>query len=402
MEPLSGFFMHTRLSALLHVAIHDALNAIPDKARYDTYRPPVETEGPASPRAALAAAGRTMLIKYINYYSNPELPPPFYNPLLEDIRPQVETIYDAQLAAIADGPAKEEGIRIGRKTARRLWNKRLNDGWNNPNGLVFEFPNNDGDNDPMTGLPGEYVMLDPEDTYPNSPQPAFYWWGDMQPWAMTSPDQFLCEPPPSPSDPEFIADMEEVRAYAADDSQVRTAEQTFVAQWWEACPGGALAGLFTFARQLTEDFGLDNYQAARVHALTYMTIADAMISNVNSKNVHQFWRPITAIEYYYPGSDWAPFLVTPSNQEYPAGHPMVTGSGLYELARFFGIGELEDPLVGPSACGTIVYASLGDAVQGVIDARVWGGMHFRGSGEVGARTGKRIGRYVHRNFLRPL
>src|SRR5687768_13379549 len=31
MEPLPAFFMHTRLGALLHVAIHDALNAIPKK-----------------------------------------------------------------------------------------------------------------------------------------------------------------------------------------------------------------------------------------------------------------------------------------------------------------------------------------------------------------------------------
>lgn len=402
MEPLSGFFMHSRLAALLNVSIHDALNSIPGKARFETYLPPVQTSGPANPKAALAAAGRTMLKRYIDFFSDPNLPPPFYNPLLENLRPQVESLYAAQLAAIPNGPAKKEGIRVGRKAARRLWNARLNDGWNNPNATLWVWPDDDGDDDPMTGLPGQYVMLAPEDTYPGSDQPAFYWWGDVQPWAMTSNDQFLVDPPPSFDDPAHLADIEEVRAYGADDSTVRTPEQTFEAFWWEACPGVGFASTLTFARQLARDFGLNNYRAARMFALMGITQADAMISNVNSKNFYNFWRPFTAIEYYYPGGDWDPFLITPSNQEYPAGHPMVSGSGLYALAHFFGLGDLPQPLQGIGGCGTIEYASLQDAIDGVINARVWGGMHFRGSGEVGAETGRKIARYVRRNFLRRL
>lgn len=147
MEPLSIFFMNTRLAPLLHVAIHDALNSIPETARYHTYRPPVMTQGPASPEAALAAAGRTMLLNYINFFSDPNLPPDFYNPNFQNYIPLVESFYSMQLVAIPDGPAKTEGIRIGEEAANGLWLERLDDGWNNPNGLVFQFPNNDGDND---------------------------------------------------------------------------------------------------------------------------------------------------------------------------------------------------------------------------------------------------------------
>jgi len=161
MEPLSVFFMNTRLAPLLHVAIHDALNSIPETARYHTYRPPVATQGPASPEAALAAAGRTMLLNYIDFFSDPNLPPDFYNPNFQNFIPLVESVYNLQLAAIPEGPAKTEGIRIGEAAAEGLWLERLGDGWNNPHGLVFQFPNNDGDNDPTTGLPGEYVQLVP-------------------------------------------------------------------------------------------------------------------------------------------------------------------------------------------------------------------------------------------------
>jgi hypothetical protein len=163
MEPLSGFFFHSRLSALMHVAIHDAMNAIPEHARYETYLPPVATECPANPRAALAAAGRTMLIKYIDFYSDPSLPPPFYNSILEDMRPHVESLYAAQLAAIPDGPAKTEGIRVGCATATQLWDQRLDDGWDSADAVPWVWPNDDGDNNPMTdgplmgGVPGRGV-----------------------------------------------------------------------------------------------------------------------------------------------------------------------------------------------------------------------------------------------------
>jgi hypothetical protein len=196
--------------------------------------------------------------------------------------------------------------------------------------------------------------------------------------------------------------MEEVRLYAEDDSPVRTPEQTFAALWWEFCPGSGLPAAYTFTRQLVTDFGLDGYDAARVFALVTLAQADAMISNVNSKNVYQFWRPITAINFYHPGSNWKPFMLTPPNQEYPAGHPMVSGAALHMLIEFFGQGELPRPLVGTSQCGDLLFDSLADSIAGVIDARVWGGQHFRGSGEVGSQTGERIVRHVYENFLNPL
>jgi hypothetical protein len=401
MEPLSLFFMNTRLAPLLHVAIHDALNSIPETARYHTYRPPVATQGPASPEAALAAAGRTMLLNYIHFFSDPNLPPDFYNPNFQNFIPLVESVYNMQLAAIPEGPAKTEGIRIGEEAAKGLWLERLGDGWNNPNGLVFQFPDNDGDNDPTTGLPGEYVQLVPPDTFP-VPQPYFFWWGEMTPWTMTSNDQFLVGPPPSPTNGAFLKDMEETRAYGKNDSAVRTPQQTFTALWWEACDGFVLFGTYGATRQLVADFNLDNYDAARVFAVTLLTQADAMISNVNSKNFHHSWRPITAINFFYPGSNWKPLMTTSPNQEYPAGHPHISSAGFSALIHFFGSGRLANPVVATNTCGSLIFPSLKDAVDSVIDARVWSGVHFRSSGEVGAKAGKELAHYVYKNFLTPL
>jgi hypothetical protein len=132
-----------------------------------------------------------------------------------------------------------------------------------------------------------------------------------------------------------------------------------------------------------------------------LTLADAVISNIDSKNRWNFWRPITAIQERGE-QGWIPFLLTPPNQEYPAGHPMISGSGLYLLAKFFP-GRLRQPLHATSpSCGPRTFLSLSDAVEDVIGARVWGGMHFRNSGEVGAGIGKKLAHWVYPRYLLPL
>ncbi|AUX23321.1 uncharacterized protein SOCEGT47_038440 [Sorangium cellulosum] len=65
-----------------------------------------------------------------------------------------------------------------------------------------------------------------------------------------------------------------------------------------------------------------------------------------------------ASEETYPGA------------EQPSFRPVVSGSGLYALAHLFGLGEPSTPLLGTGGCGTIEHASLEDAIDGVINARV--------------------------------
>jgi hypothetical protein len=51
---------------------------------------------------------------------------------------------------------------------------------------------------------------------------------------------------------------------------------------------------------------------------------------------------------------------------------------------------------------TITYHRLSDAAEEVKFARMWGGIHFRNSVNVGGVMGVRIADYVVRQFLRPL
>lgn len=48
------------------------------------------------------------------------------------------------------------------------------------------------------------------------------------------------------------------------------------------------------------------------------------------------------------------------------------------------------------------YKRVKDVVEEVNNARVWAGFHFRYSQEDGTRLGRRVARFVTRNFFQPL
>ena len=47
------------------------------------------------------------------------------------------------------------------------------------------------------------------------------------------------------------------------------------------------------------------------------------------------------------------------------------------------------------------YDRLSDALEEVLDARIYGGMHYRNSTRVGADLGKQVSRFTTRHFFRP-
>lgn len=379
LEPTNRFTPHTRAAALMHVAMHDAINSIPDSRRYSTYLAPVPAAPGASPDAAAIAAARWVMRRYTLTHQSQNTA----------LLAQIEALYSSSLAPIPDGPAKSAGIEAGEAAAAQLWQARAQDGWNNPTQVPYHFPN---------PAPGVWRPVPP---WPSNHLPPFYWWSEVTPWTMTQASQFMSAPPMDITRKKFLEDVAETQAYGASQSTVRTADQSLAARWWGTCWESNYGAPSLIAGQLVRDNGTGLHESARIFALLALAQADSMISNIENKNTWSFWRPITVI---HQGADtgWTPFLITPPNQEYPAGHPMVSGAGLYVLERFFP-GKLKQPLqVMSTDCGSRTFVRLSDAVEEVIGARVWGGMHFRHSGEVGAALGKKIAHWVHAQYLLPV
>lgn len=188
----------------------------------------------------------------------------------------------------------------------------------------------------------------------------------------------------------------------------RTAEQTDIARFW------ALVGPTTYnpvARQISAAKGLDVLDNARLFALFAIATADAGIAIFDAKYAYNFWRPVTAIrnadmddnDSTTRDAAWESFIPTPMHPEYPCAHCIFQGSAASVLQTLFGDSTSKFTLTSTTAPGvTRSFDRLSDYVAEVINARIYDGVHYRASGEVGAAMGRKIGEYTVQNYFKPL
>ena len=117
--PTDNPLHESRLYAMTHVAIHDALNAI--ESRAEPYAFDGRARKGASAEAAVAAAARDVLVSLL-----PQIPFP-----LECTSAgvaSVEADYAVALSAIPNGRAKTRGLEVGREAAEAILALRDGDG----------------------------------------------------------------------------------------------------------------------------------------------------------------------------------------------------------------------------------------------------------------------------------
>ena len=111
------------------------------------------------------------------------------------------------------------------------------------------------------------------------------------------------------------------------------------------------------------------------------------------------WEPL-----FHTSTPTTPPLTTPPFPDHPSGHGCVSGSVLNTLREFFGKDKIGfDMHSGRFPVGdareTRHFDSFSDALQEVIDARVWGGIHFRTADVQGAVIGRKVARYARKHYF---
>jgi hypothetical protein len=113
--------------------------------------------------------------------------------------------------------------------------------------------------------------------------------------------------------------------------------------------------------------------------------------------VYTFWRAVTAIRTgnIDPDPSWLPLTLTPPNPDYPSGHCGYAGAAEVALATLAGTRPVQPISVTSSTDPGSVRAYLvwRTLTQENIDGRVWEGVHFRHSDEIGVTLGRQVGRY---------
>ena len=364
-----------RIYALMHVAIHDALNAIERRSR--PYALASRPDLGASPEAAVATAAYRVLVQAI----------PAQQALLE-------AEYQAALASIPAGEARLRGVVIGQAAAA----------------VIISLRSADGSTAQVSYTPG----TEPGDWQPTPPGllPALApGWGDVTPFALRIGAQF--RPAPSPyfdlTSAAYTREYREIKSIGRVDSTTRTAEQSEIARfWYESSP----VGWNRIARNVAAAQGLDLWANARLFGLVNLALADGYISSFEAKYFYNFWRPVTAIRggdrdgnpRTSADAEWTSFLVNPPIPDNSSGHAVAGAAIAQVLEQFFD----NDNIYFTTTSGapfpglTRSFTSFSQAAQENADSRVYAGIHFRSATRDGLRQGAKIGRYIFNHFLKPV
>jgi hypothetical protein len=357
--------------AMVHGAVYDAVNAIDGGHEGYLLTPRLATQSDSKEAAAATAAFRVLL------------------KIVPGQQSTLDTQYAASLATIPDGSSKTRGIAVGEAAAAAMLAARTDDGRFGP----FRFA--------VGAAPGVWRPVLPANV--NDPNA---WLKDVKPFLIRNSSQFRSAGPLPLASRRYAREYAEVKSLGSATSTTRTLDQTNAARYWAENPPATWSRIF---RTLSEQQELSIVENARLFAMLYLTAADALIGVWDDKAHFSFWRPITAIREAdtdsnaatEPDAGWLPLIPTPPYPEHSSGHTGLSGSIVATLQEFFGtdrIGWTDTNNAGL----TRSFTRFSQAIDEIVDARVWSGIHFRTADEQGARMAREIARWRDRHYFGPV
>jgi len=379
----------SRGMAMVEGAVYDAVNAIDGGHRPYLVDPAATDAQPwFSQDAAAATAAHDVLVA-----------------IAPAQQAALDGLYATTMAGITDA-FKAEGALVGAAAADAMLAFREDDGFMAPFDFTLVIGPDPGDWRPMTP-----TALDPDASI-----------GYLKPFLIESPDQFRSDGPNALTSGAYTKDFNEVKELGSLTSTRRTDDETKAAVFWQFPPIALWNGL---ARGLADRYDLGTADQARLYAMINLAAADGAISCWNDKWYWNFWRPRAAIReagtdgnpqtiadpgwepLFHPLTQTTPPLGNPPFPDHPSGHGCVSGATIEAFQDFFGTDKVEFDVVGGRSFDGVPipprhFERFSLALKEIIDARVWGGIHFRTADVVGAVIGKKVAHWMRKHYFQPV
>src|SRR5918994_1876764 len=263
--------------AMVQGAVYDAVNAIDGGHRPYLVAPPADSGD--SKEAATATAAFRVLVGF------PELcdPDPSVPCELRGLFPgqlsMLQRDYDASLASVPDGSAKDGGIAAGEQPLGRC-SPLAHDG----RGGDFKF---------VEGFdPGEWRLAPPQGPTGIVAKDPAPWVGFVKPFLVPNVEMLRSDGPNALTSSAYAEDFNGGKDLGALTSRKPPADQTAAAIFGQDSGPAIWNRVY---RALAVSGELDIVDSARLFAMTNLAAADGSIGCWNDKAYWSFWRPITAI-----------------------------------------------------------------------------------------------------------
>ncbi|MFA5983666.1 MAG: phosphatase PAP2 family protein [Methylococcaceae bacterium] len=404
----------SRAMGIVHIAMFDALNAIDNK--YESYTGLYPAKKATSRRAAIAQAAHDTLVA---------------------LYPSQTKTFDTQLALdlhqIPYSKQKTRGIELGKLSASTILSLRANDQSAIP--------------EPRLSTEGGTFVTNPapgfwrQDPISRAPIALGVHWGEVQPFVMTSGNQFRLPPPPELNSVQYTTAYNEVKALGGDGittPTIRTQDETEAGIFWAYDGVPSLCAPPRLYNQVAVKIASVQHtnnalKLARLLALVNTSMADAGIASWDSKWYYQRWRPIGGIRgadtdgnpntpvdtNFSPLGGQATNLTgpnfTPPFPAYPSGHATFGGSLFQMLRNFYGTDNISFSFVSDEFNGVNKdnsgkirplkprsFTSLSDAEEENGQSRIYLGIHWNSDKVGGITQGNNVANYVYSHAFRPL
>ena len=407
----------SRAMAIVHIAIFDAINAI--QGGYDSYSNIPRVSVVTSLDSAIAQAAYDTLVAMF-----PSQAPAFAQRLAED------------LDDIANGPAKNNGIELGHRSAAAILALRSGDHANHPESRVG-----------IDYIPGDEPGAWRQDPISLHPLALGAHWGEVTPFVLNSPSQFRAPAPPPMTSFDYLTAYLEVKRLGGDGIVTptqRTNEQTVIGIYWAYDGTPSLCAPPRLYNQIAMEIAErmkteDVLKLARLLALVNTAMSDAGVAIWESKYFYKLWRPVAGIREASFGTgpsgqgDGNPFTIgdptfsplgapasnltgpnfTPPFPAYPSGHAGFGGALFQTLRRFYGTDRIRFSFISDEFNGATLdnqgnvrpliersFSNLSEAEEENGQSRIYLGIHWRFDKTEGIAQGQRVGNWVFDHTFR--
>ncbi len=362
----------SRILAMVGIAQYDTLAAIENTPAYLVKQ---TATGPISLDAALAKAAHTILY-----------------PLFPNQRTSFDNALNTLLNSLPDGATKTNALALGLSIGNAVLAIRANDG----SDVFIDYSGSE-----QAGL---WRPTAPMFDVADEPQ-----WGDVTPFALTSPDQFRPTAPPALDSAAYATAVNEVKTLGVATGSTRNPDQTEQAQFWADGKGSYTpAGHWNLiAQQIALSKGNSLSSNIRLLAQLNVALADAGIAAWDAKYSYGLWRPIDAIQdaeldnnpLTIEDNNWTPLLITPSHPEYVSGHSTYSMAAAQILAATFGNNTAFSTTAFTLPGVTRNYTSFTQAAQEAGRSRIYGGIHYEFTNQAGQQLGLQVANAVLQKFI---
>ena len=289
----------------------------------------------------------------------------------------LEKVYNDKLSVNTPAEVFSRSQNYGKSIATAIYNWYLTDDFN---------PSNAGYVSPV--FPGAWVPTPPAFVNPINP-----YVGNATTYLQSDLTGLAPAPIPYSEDPG--SDFYKMVKNVYNVSQTLTDDQKSTALYWVDqgngvgyTPDGHNIGLVTEAiEQTNSNLGI----AAETYAKTGIAERESTIECFRSKYGYDILRPVSYIKKLID-PNWLPFIVTPPFPEYPAAHAYVTGAVMQAASSVLGYHlKLIDNAYVFRGWPARTYNTLFAAAEEAGISRLYGGIHYLPSINIGLSLGKDLG-----------